>query len=97
MKHSEFRILHDTAPDWDGEWHLYCGDQFICLGNNLTDDKANAEFIVKACNSHYDLLEALKGAQEELRLIRMKDTGAVYNTVIRIQIKQAIKKAEGEG
>jgi hypothetical protein len=29
--------------------------------------EANAEFIVRACNSHYELLEALKEAEEHSR------------------------------
>lgn len=30
------------------------------------EDEANAEFIVRACNSHYDLLEALRYARRFL-------------------------------
>lgn len=43
--------------------------QVICRIDNkisqhpLTEeDKSNAEFIARACNSHYELVEALKGA-----------------------------------
>lgn len=40
-----------------------------------------------------DLYDALLAAQEELRLIRMKDTAAVYNPTVRIQIELALAKA----
>jgi hypothetical protein len=41
------------------------------------------------------LLEALEGLLEELRLIRLKDTGAVYNPTIRLIAEQAIRVAKG--
>lgn len=54
---------------------------------NPQRNKANAEFIVKACNSHYELLEACKavlvsiqGADDQLERI----------------VKQAIAKTEGK-
>lgn len=50
---------------------------------------ANARLIAAAPN----LLAALKAAREELRLIRMKDTDAVYNPCLRIQMDIAIAKA----
>lgn len=53
---------------------------------------ANAHLIAAAP----ELLEALKAAQQELRLIRMKDSNAVYDTLLRIlTIPAAIDKAEG--
>jgi hypothetical protein len=42
-----------------------------------------------------DMLAALKAAEEELRLLRMKDTKAVYNPGLRAIISLAIAKAEG--
>jgi pyridoxal biosynthesis lyase PdxS len=56
--------------------------------NNPT---ANAEFIVKACNNHYQLLEALKSLIEDL-------DGEMLTTGINDSIqkaKEAIKQAEG--
>jgi len=55
------------------------------------EGEANARLIAAAP----DLLDALKAAQEELRLIRMKDTNAVYDVLCRSQISAAIAKAEG--
>jgi hypothetical protein len=40
-----------------------------------------------------ELLAALIAADEELRLIRLKDTDAVYDTMVRTQIKNAIARA----
>lgn len=44
----------------------------------------------------HDLREALLAAQEELRLIHMKDTKVVYNPMLRTQITLALQKAEGD-
>lgn len=63
-------------------------EQFICqtvAGN----DEANAEFIVKACNSHYDLLEALKGT---LSWLSSYPGGGAIKAWERAH--EAIKKAE---
>jgi len=40
------------------------------------------------------LVEALERAAEELRLIRMKDTGAVYDTMLRVDMSAALAKAK---
>lgn len=40
-----------------------------------------------------DLYEALRRAQEELRLINMKDTGAIYDVGLRTDISAALAKA----
>ena len=45
--------------------------------------------------SHEKLVEALKAAQEELRLIRMKDSNAVYDPILRTAtIPLALAEAE---
>jgi hypothetical protein len=44
--------------------------------------------------SHAELLRVLKAAQEELRLIRMKDSDAVYDTMLRTDMSAAITNAE---
>ena len=54
---------------------------------------ANATLIAAAP----DLLEALEAAQEELRLIRMKDCDVVYNPGLRVQITAALSKARAAG
>ena len=56
---------------------------------NGIDQQANAEFIVKACNNHYQLLDALKGllARAEQELADPGDVSEVYSA------QQAIKAA----
>ena len=44
-----------------------------------------------------DLLVALEAAQEELRLIRMKDCDVVYQPGLSVQIDAAIAKAKEQG
>lgn len=51
--------------------------------------EANASLIAAAP----DLYRALLAAQEELRLIRMKDHGTVYNPALSTQIALALQKA----
>lgn len=41
-----------------------------------------------------ELLKCLKDAREELRLIRMKDTNAVYDPTLRIRMDLTILEAE---
>lgn len=44
------------------------------------EDKANAEFIVRACNSYYDLLNLCKQAHEDLRdIINATDNDQPYS------------------
>lgn len=52
------------------------------------DNKANAEFIVRACNSHYDLLECLKNSIDAMEKFGIADGGIPA-------AKEAIDKAEG--
>lgn len=59
------------------------------LEGNLIEQKANASFIVRACNSHEELLEVLKEVEKDTRLhgrIRLK----THNL-----LRQTISKAEG--
>ena len=54
------------------------------------ETKANAEFIVKACNSHYAFVELLKCAKK-----LVKDDYNDYDGNFK-RLEQAIKTAEGE-
>jgi len=56
--------------------------------NDGGEAKDNAEFIVKSCNSHYELLEALE--------MVTKASQAVLPPIILRKAKQALKKARGE-
>ena len=59
----------------------------------LTEQWANAQFIVQACNSHYELLEALK----KLVPITWNDgpLAKAYEAIGK-QAEEAIAKAEGK-
>lgn len=63
----------------------------IAVPGHRAHNFANAHLIAAAP----DLLEALKACLEELRLIRMKDCGAVYDIMCRHDAEMAIAKAEG--
>ncbi len=64
----------------------------ICFVDRQPNVFDNANLIAAAP----EMYEALNDAQEELRLIRMKDTNAVYDPTVRIRIEIALAKAEGK-
>ena len=55
-------------------------------------ESPDAEFIVRACNSHYELLEACKRA---LPLLRIGNKNNMF-AFCADQLEQAIAKAEGK-
>ena len=61
-------------------------------GNLLADvaNKANAEFIIRACNCHYDLLTALKFAKSVVQ------SGELWTETCEKMIDGIIAKAEGK-
>ena len=72
------------------------GDKGVILAALIQDQfpetkmaEANAEFIVRACNAHYDLLEACKLALESYR-IASEHHNIEFDA---IPIEDAIKKA----
>ena len=70
----------------DGFW------QTVCTISGQPDNKqANAEFIVKAVNCHYDLLEALKNLLEW-----GNDSEDFNDEPVLVNAINAIKKAEGK-
>lgn len=54
--------------------------------------RANAHLIAESWNLYHLLEDAL----EELRLIRMKDTDAVYDPTLRTRISAGLARARGE-
>lgn len=48
----------------------------------------------KALEQRDELAEIAKNCEEELRLIRTKDTGVVYDTTLRMRLRAAIAKLE---
>ena len=57
--------------------------------------KANAQFIVTACNSHYELLEACNKSLAYLRKLRLMGKLHADGIMAEEKLEQAIKKAEG--
>lgn len=93
------------SSNMDG-WQIADCSQGICfIGDTkveLTKEEqlSNAKFIVRACNSHYELLEACKTLikwLEDSNLTKTMDypwsKGVEYSMIT--EAKQAIKKAEG--
>ena len=67
-------------------------DESITVFNFPGQTQANAHLIAAAP----ELYEVLEAAQEELRLIRMKDTDAVYDPTLKVRMSAALAKARGE-
>jgi len=96
VKHTElpFHVTGNHAinvpnqPDYE--------DYHVCSGKRCLVDmssKADAEFIVKACNNHYQMLEALKDTCEELEYWNGCLDIADPDIKCLAKVKQAIKDA----
>ena len=71
----------------------------VCLIKTASGNKKeNADFIVTACNIHYDLLEALKEAKDIIAYIRHRDAQWHNSETLNWSEKAraAIAKAEGQ-
>lgn len=68
------------------------GVAIMCGGGADPESVANTNLR----NAAPDLLEALQRAQEELRMIRMRNSGVVYDTTLRLDMQLAIAKAVGQ-
>lgn len=100
MKHTK---LPWTAFDCATHWEVYgIGEKHnpmvVPLNIGLTakrtmTTKANAEFIVKACNTHYDLLEALDLITGGLMNDSPKNPEKQRKALLKIA-QQAIAKTE---
>ena len=64
-------------------------------GDLVAIDQSTAEANARLMAAAPDLLATLKRAREELRMIEMKDCGAVYDTTLRIAMDMFISKTEG--
>lgn len=83
-----------TPTPWRiaGKGTIRAGDGWIGTLNWRNRD-ANAEFLVRAVNSHEDLVEALKGCRGLVRALTGADDD-IANAAIR-EADAAIAKAEG--
>lgn len=58
---------HDGWEPWEGAIQIVGpGGQIICFTTSGANEKANAAFIVRACNAHDDLVNACKRALIDL-------------------------------
>jgi hypothetical protein len=96
-----YNYQHDgiyDAPDIRGE--------SVCIAGikRIPDYKANVEFIVRAVNSHDALVEALKDAHEQIKLIYVatatnakgRDDNKVYKSAAVNIINEALKLVGAE-
>lgn len=60
----------------------------------VAEAQANAEFIVRACNNFYNMLEVLKGVLNSDMAMREEDEGQNSNTLE--WVRAVIAKAEGK-
>lgn len=70
-------IVNDA---WDGGWLEVGGSRH----SRMLIHESEGQELPKV--SHEALVELLTRAREELRLIRIKDCGAVYDSTLRIEI-----------
>lgn len=78
---------------WDGLAAVYGCDADPESGRLVM--RANAEFIVRACNSHDELLAALKGLHDDIaEYARINNLGGFDNHWMKAA-RAAIAKAEG--
>lgn len=66
-----------------------------CNGIMLNAEE-NAQFIIRACNSHYNLLEACKKSLYDCEHAGPRSDSPNLPDDTILMLKQAIKKAEGE-
>jgi hypothetical protein len=86
-----------SGNDWligsalNGKNYSITTDHIHASEMNGADAEDDAKFIVAACNSHDDLLEACKTALEYMKIGRISYDNELYSQLIT-----AIAKAEGQ-
>lgn len=90
-------VAHTPGP-WKKEGLTICTSQGDIARIPVPNDGGVFDCQENACliAAAPDMLDALKAAQEELCLIRMKDSDVVYDSTLRVKMSAAIRKAEGE-
>ena len=93
MEHSKLPFNCKKATCEDNVWCIYWGDINVgrILGEHEGEAEATAQYIVKACNSHAELLEACKTVNKDISRFR----STYVRPVTLEKIRQAIAKAEG--
>jgi len=101
-KHKDLPWYYTPSPSLeDKEYYIQQADNNEDNYIGIVEFEANAEFIVKACNSHYDLLEGCKWGFKTLEALfemlneRKKPITKSLQTAF-LMMGDAIEKAEGE-
>jgi len=99
QQNEEAKMKHTDLPWRVSEvalTRIESGDATICsswvYGRSSTEEKANAAFIVKACNNHYQLIDALR---ELHRVASFTDYSKEMDIAI-IKSATAIKQTEDQ-
>lgn len=78
------------------QWHIICNEIYKNqVTKNGEEASANAKFIIRAVNNHYELVEALKSTLHELGLVCSSSGRTDIETPAMKKAKQALKNAEG--
>jgi hypothetical protein len=89
VRRNQYLAVIDSIPDQDGKVIANC----IChVAMTNPDAQANAEFIVRACNAHDDLLEA---CEQALICIEQDEHTHGRNFGAGNVLRAAIAKAKG--
>jgi hypothetical protein len=94
------KITHTPTP-----WHIannmdvdiYGDTGFriaVMKGGEIMRDEANAAYIVRAVNAYAPMVEALKAA---VKLMESKETAWAFHEDVFIQMREALRAAEGKG
>ena len=93
------------ANKWAPGWEISAPESHytVCRLTDCNNEEANAAFIVRACNSHDELLEALKGLLLEVTGAH-SGTSSIFAEELKsgrsfhiAVARAAIAKAEGQG
>jgi len=96
MEHTQGKWIarHENDKHWiEDVDHIPIANIF----DSGEEGKANAEFIVRACNNHYDLLAMLKLAAKYVSKMVADDVKTAVPPIVALnRIEAAIARAEGK-
>lgn len=85
--------IYCTRPD-EGPWYSHVAEVESVSGD--MPDCINAQFIVTACNAHYDLVAALEACVEELEILADMYPKGRHRADSLTAARAALAKAKGE-
>ncbi len=100
MKHTKlpWKTEGGASDQPDPRWQIYSDSEELTLAVTCGgNDRANAEFIVRACNAHEDLLAICEDATTAIYdAMHAGSLSRNYHDDVMDKIEAAIKKARGE-